>query len=119
VSRIAPLALALALGACAGAAQAGPPEALRAAAFAPLQPQAPAPRPDLTPVVRLADAPPARPAGVARTSLDAAFARDRAAASVGFLCGLDERRDQAGGMDAFGADPQGRFVGARLTLRLR
>jgi hypothetical protein len=115
VSRIAPLALALAFGACAGAAQAGPPEALRAAAFA----QAPAPRPDRTPVVRLADGPPARPAGVARTSLDAAFARDRAAASVGFLCGLDERRDQAGGMDAFGADPQGRFVGARLTLRLR
>ena len=119
MSRIAPIVLApvlaLAVTVCAGAARAGAPEALRAAVFA----HAPAPPPDRPLAVHLPDAPPLRPAGVARTSLDAAFADHRGAASVGFLCGLDERAETSGGMGAFGADPQGRFVGAKLTLKLR
>jgi hypothetical protein len=116
LSRIALIALALAIAPCAGAARAGAPEALRAAVFA----RAPVPPPPDRPLaVHPSDAPLLRPAGVARTSLDAAFADHRGAASVGFLCGLDERAETSGGMGAFGADPQGRFVGAKLTLKLR
>ena len=68
--------------------------------------------------VAYAQAPPERPAGVARTAIDHSFDR-KTTASVGFLCGLDSRLDSAGGMGAFGTDPQGRFVGAKLHLALR
>lgn len=88
---------------------------LRAAVFAHPAAQA---RLALAPV-GLADAPPRLPDGVARTSIDHAFTRTSLTGSLGFLCGLDERLDAHGAMGAFGADPHGRFVGARLHMSLR
>ena len=55
-----------------------------------------------------------REAGVARTSLDRRFARDGLVGSVGFLCGLQPRLDEASG-SAYGLDPHGRFLGAKLS----
>jgi hypothetical protein len=55
-----------------------------------------------------------RQAGVARTSLDHQFARDGLTGSVGFLCGLQPRLDESSGA-AYGFDPHGRFLGARLS----
>ncbi|THD81258.1 MAG: hypothetical protein E7812_05030 [Phenylobacterium sp.] len=69
--------------------------------------------------VAYAQAPPERPAGVATTAIDHSFDRKGVVGSVGFLCGLDSRLDNAGGMGAFGTDPQGRFVGAKLHLAFR
>lgn len=100
--------------AAAGAAQAQPADPLRAAVFrAPLAEPKPATSSDIR--VAYDQAPPERPEGVAKTAVDHAFDR-KAVASVGFLCGLDERKDTGGAMGAYGSDPQGRFVGAKLHL---
>lgn len=56
-----------------------------------------------------------RAAGIARTSLDRRFAEDDAVGSVGFLCGLQPSHDFSGGASAYGSDPQGRFLGAKLS----
>lgn len=55
-----------------------------------------------------------REAGVARTSVDRRFARDGLVGSVGFLCGLQPRLDENSG-SAYGFDPHGRFLGAKLS----
>jgi hypothetical protein len=69
--------------------------------------------------VAYSQAPPERLAGVAKTAIDHSFDRQGVVGSVGFLCGLDSRLDNAGGMGAFGTDPQGRFIGAKLHLAFR
>jgi hypothetical protein len=109
--RVLPLAVLLA--ALAGAARAET-DPLRAAVFA----NAPSTRPAPTAAVAYADAPAPRPAGIAKTSLDHAFDKG-ASAQAGFLCGLDARKDSRGAMAAYGADPQGRFLGAKLRLTFR
>ena len=92
--------------ACAAQAQ----TSLSAAVFA-----QPAPRLSIAPEIAQANA--LRQAGVARTSVDRSFA-GRATASLGFLCGLQPRRDEAIGA-AHGFDSQGRFLGAKLSLAFR
>jgi hypothetical protein len=114
--RLAGLAAALAFAATAAHAQ-----SLREAVFAHAATASGPPAPAAAMSVRLADpdglAP--LPPGVARTALDRRFGKDGAMASVGFLCGLDSRIEQGGAMRAYGDDPQGRFVGAKLHLSFR
>ena len=102
---------ALTIAAAVAALSAGPARAqtaqdLRAAVLPNAPPAEPAPK----------DARAARQAGVAQTSIERRFAHDRAAGAVGFLCGRDEDK---GGPTAFGDDPHGRFLGARLSLAIR
>lgn len=56
-------------------------------------------------------------AGIARTSLERRS--DAAAAALGFLCGLQDSRGRQGASAAFGSDPHGRFLGAKLSLAFR
>jgi hypothetical protein len=59
------------------------------------------------------------PDGVARTSVDHRFARsgsDDYVGAAGLLCGLKPEADVHGAAAAFGADPDGKFVGAKLTI---
>jgi hypothetical protein len=55
-----------------------------------------------------------REAGEARTSVDRRFAKDGVTGSLGFLCGLQPRLDEHSGA-AYGIDPHGRFLGAKLS----
>jgi hypothetical protein len=56
-------------------------------------------------------------AGIARTSVDHRFV-DKLTGSVGFLCGLHGGDyDEASAMR--GADPAGKFLGAKLSLAFR
>lgn len=55
--------------------------------------------------------------GITRTSVEGRFGvRDTAVGEAGFLCGLLPHPDTAGAAAAFGHDPDGRFVGAKLRL---
>ena len=57
------------------------------------------------------------PEGIVRTSVETRFGvRDKAAGEAGFLCGLLPHPDTAGAAAAYGHDPDGRFVGAKLKL---
>jgi opacity protein-like surface antigen len=73
------------------------------------------PRVSIAPQVAQAAA--LRQAGIARTSVDHSFA-GKATASLGFLCGLQPRADEAIG-SAHGFDSQGRFLGAKLSFAFR
>jgi hypothetical protein len=56
----------------------------------------------------------------ARTAVDHRFSRrDDITGSVGFLCGLQPGHTEAGGAAAYGADPHGRFLGAKLSFAFR
>ncbi len=56
-------------------------------------------------------------AGIARTSVDHSFV-DRLTGQVGFLCGLHgQDYDESASMR--GADPAGKFLGAKLSLAFR
>jgi hypothetical protein len=54
--------------------------------------------------------------GVATTSVDHSFARKGLVGSAGFLCGLHPGQGRDGGAAAYGFDPQGRFLGGKLSL---
>ena len=54
--------------------------------------------------------------GIARTAIDRRFEQDRATGSLGFLCGRPDSLDERARSQAFGSDPQGRFLGARLAV---
>jgi hypothetical protein len=57
------------------------------------------------------------PPGIARTSLATAFrGREDASGEAGLLCGLQPHPDRAGAAAAFGHDPDGKFIGAKLKL---
>ena len=56
-------------------------------------------------------------AGIARTAVDHHFA-DQLTGSLGFLCGLHGETYQ-GAAAMRGVDPQGRFLGAKLSLAFR
>ena len=56
-----------------------------------------------------------RAAGLARTSFDQRFGRKDTVASFGFLCGLHPNLDTSGGANAYGNDPHGRLLGAKLS----
>ena len=56
----------------------------------------------------------------ARTSVDHRFSRRQdITGSLGFLCGLQPGHTESGGAGAYGSDPHGRFVGARLSFAFR
>ena len=60
---------------------------------------------------------PALPEGIVRTSVEKRFGvRDTAVGEAGFLCGLLPHPDTSGAAAAYGHDPEGRFVGAKLRL---
>lgn len=55
--------------------------------------------------------------GVAKTAVEYGRTKDGgAASSVGFLCGLKPSADRSGAGQAYGVDPTGRFVGAKLRV---
>lgn len=56
-------------------------------------------------------------AGIARTSIERRS--DAATAAVGFLCGLQDGAGRTGAAAAFGSDPHGRFLGAKLSFAFR
>ena len=59
----------------------------------------------------------ALPEGIIRTSVEKRFGvRDTAVGEAGFLCGLLPHPDTSGAAAAYGHDPDGRFVGAKLKL---
>ena len=60
-----------------------------------------------------------RKAGVVRTSLDHQFTRDGVVGQVGFLCGLPPNASDGGANAVRGYDPQGRFLGAKLSFAFR
>ena len=103
------LLTAAALASLAGAANAQ--TSLTSAVFA-----APAAsRVSIAPEIARANA--LRAAGIAKTSVDHSFSRT-ATASLGFLCGLQPRADEAIG-SAHGFDSEGRFLGAKLSVAFR
>ena len=102
------LLTAAALATLTSAAQAQAQTSLTSAVFA-------TPRISIAP--RIAQANVLRQAGIAKTSVDHSFA-GKATASLGFLCGLQPRADEAIG-SAHGFDSQGRFLGAKFSLSFR
>jgi len=60
-----------------------------------------------------------RRAGVVRTSIDHRFTRDGVVGSLGFLCGLPPNASDGGATAVRGYDPQGRFLGAKLSFAFR
>lgn len=60
-----------------------------------------------------------RPEGMAQTSIERRFDRERVSGAVGFLCGRPDSLSGTGGAALYGTDPHGRFVGARLSIALR
>lgn len=102
------LLTAAVLASLAGAAHAQ--TSLTTAVFA-----SPALRVSIAPEIAQANA--LRQAGIAKTSVDHSFSRS-ATASLGFLCGLQPRADEAIG-SAHGFDSQGRFLGAKLSFAFR
>lgn len=65
---------------------------------------------------RLRQADALRAAGVVSTSLDRRFERSSATGSVGFLCGRQPYASDDGAAAAHGSDPEGRFLGAKLSF---
>ncbi|HEY2752272.1 hypothetical protein [Phenylobacterium sp.] len=56
----------------------------------------------------------------AHTALDHRFSsRDDVTGSLGFLCGLQPGHTESGGAAAYGSDPHGRFLGAKLSFAFR
>ena len=120
MERAAPIGLfaALALVVMAQGAQA---ETL--GAVSPADAAAPRARIDLTAahpaVVSYAEASALQSAGLARTSVEQQVTSGGGAASFGFLCGLQPAYYHAGAADARGYDPQGKFVGAKLSFAFK
>ena len=50
-----------------------------------------------------------------RTSVERRLGSQAVTASAGFLCGLQPGQTDNGAAAAFGSDPHGRFVGAKLS----
>ena len=57
--------------------------------------------------------------GLARTSVDRSFDHDRGSGALGFLCGRPDSLDERAASSAYGSDPHGRFLGAKLSLAFR
>ncbi len=77
-----------------------------------VQMQAPSPTP-----MNYSRFPRPRADGISQTSVETRLAgRDSAVGEAGFLCGLLPHPDTSGAAAAFGHDPDGRFVGAKLKM---
>ena len=57
--------------------------------------------------------------GIAQTSVDHRFASDGVVGQAGFLCGMQPGHNEVGGVSARGYDPQGKFLGAKLSFAFR
>ena len=57
--------------------------------------------------------------GVAKTAIDRRFERSQVSGSLGFLCGRPDSLDERADSQPLGSDPQGRFLGARLSFAFR
>ncbi len=57
-------------------------------------------------------------AGIARTSLERRYDEDLSGA-LGFICGLQPGAERSGAAAARGYDPNGRFLGAKLSLAFK
>jgi len=58
--------------------------------------------------------------GVARTAVDHQFGKGGGVTgSAGFLCGRGAGPDNNGAATAYGYDPEGRFVGAKLAIAFK
>ena len=68
---------------------------------------------------RFAEAGAGKAQGMARTSIDHRFEGKAASGAFGFLCGRPDSLDDRAAASALGADPHGRFLGARLSLAFR
>jgi hypothetical protein len=56
----------------------------------------------------------------AKTAIDHRFTRrEDVTGQFGFLCGLKPGHNESGGAAAYGVDPHGRFVGAKLSIAFR
>jgi hypothetical protein len=56
----------------------------------------------------------------AKTAIDHRFAgKSDVSGSMGFLCGLQPGHNERGGEAAYGVDPHGRFLGAKLSIAFR
>ena len=56
----------------------------------------------------------------AKTAVDHRFTRrEDVTGQFGFLCGLKPGHNESGGAAAYGVDPHGRFVGAKLSIAFR
>lgn len=58
------------------------------------------------------------PAGVARTSVERRLGGS-SVLGAGFLCGLKPGDESSGARGAYGYDPNGRFLGAKLSFSFR
>jgi hypothetical protein len=108
-----PIALAAALSASAAQAEPAALAALNAAVRT-------APRPLLvapTLAAPYAEAHAMKQARIAKTSVERRA--DNATAALGFLCGLQDSAGRMGSSAAFGSDPHGRFLGAKLSFAFR
>ncbi len=114
--RQASLPIALAVLALAGAARAATPDAAQKLNFD--QPAADAQALNaavLAPDRQAHDRP---PPGVAKTSIESRFEKG-ASGAIGFLCGRPDSLDERASSQPLGSDPQGRFLGARLSFAFR
>jgi opacity protein-like surface antigen len=60
-----------------------------------------------------------RAPGVAQTAVDHHFGKGGVVGSAGFLCGRGAGPDNNGAATAYGYDPEGRFVGAKLSFAFK
>ena len=68
---------------------------------------------------RFSDAGAQKAQAMARTSVDHQFDAKAASGAFGFLCGRPDSLDERAASSAYGSDPHGRFLGARLSLAFR
>ena len=106
------IALALTLGATTAHAE---PATLAALNAAVRPPQAVEIKPTLA--TPHAEAHAMKLAGIAKTSVERRA--DNATAALGFLCGIQDSAGRQGASAAFGSDPHGRFLGAKLSFAFR
>jgi len=93
----------------AGGRSAAAPDPLAAAAFRTPQPAAAPPQ----------RSDPPRDFGMPTTAVEHRFGRGEVTGSAGFLCGLQPKAMADGAAAAYGVDPHGRYVGAKLRLAFR
>lgn len=97
--------------------QAEAADALRAAVLAPKAAASAPPAVSLTLHRTYAEAYALRQAGMAKTAVSQTD--NDVTGSLGFLCGLQPGQKASGPASARGYDPNGRFLGAKLSIALR
>jgi len=114
-------AAAMAVAPCARAQAVSQLPSAHAAAISAALRQALGVRGESSPLpVNFSGAAPAMTAGVAQTAVDHQFGKGGGVTgSAGFLCGRGAGPDNNGAATAYGYDPEGRFVGAKLSIAFK